>query len=106
VMGLGVVGSGLLLMLVLVFVGRSNSRSWRESKKQAVRPGELPTSPVRVKSLEAGIKLFTSVLCPKGHSWKVVDESENVRVGDEVVTVLTRRCCMCDAREDRYVKLE
>lgn len=61
---------------------------------------------MRVKSLEAGVKLFTSLLCPRGHSWRVVDESEVVRLGEEQITVLSRRCCTCDARESRYLKLE
>lgn len=108
--GFGAVGSGLLMMLVLVFVARSNSRSWREAgktgKQKPPSPGELASNPVKVRSLEAGVGLFTSLLCPRGHSWKVVDESETVRLGEEQITVLTRRCCVCEEREDRYVKLE
>ena len=93
------------MTLVLVWVARSNKRSWRETTRESGRPGQLPTNPVKVKSLEAAIKLFTSLLCPKGHSWKLVDESSTVLVGEETITVLTRRCCRCEEREDRYVKL-
>ena len=98
------------MMLGLVFAASSNARSWvtkgRSRAQQKSAPGELASSPVKVRSLEAGIRLFTSMQCPRGHSWKVVSESETVRLGDEQITVLTRRCNRCDAREDRYVKLD
>ena len=99
----------LAMVLGLVFVASSNARSWvtsaRTQARQKSAPGELASSPAKVRSLEAGIRLFTSMQCPRGHCWKVVSESDTVRLGDEQITVLTRRCNRCDEREYRYVKL-
>lgn len=67
--------------------------------------GELASQPALLDSLQAGAKLFTTPVCPRNHLWPPPVESGTVRLGDERVTVLTRRCPVCDAREDRYVKL-
>jgi hypothetical protein len=40
-----------------------------------------------------------------GHAWGEVASGDTVRLGDERVTVLTRRCTSCDAKDSRYVKL-
>jgi transglutaminase-like putative cysteine protease len=103
-----------MLMLGMMAVARSSSpeaaakrsaRALQFRARQSGLPGELASNPAQVRSLEAGVKLFTSVGCPQGHAWGVVDQSDRVRLGDDHVTVLSRRCGGCDAREDRYVKL-
>ncbi len=68
-------------------------------------PGEVAGDPVSVASMEAAVALFTSARCPQGHGWQDVGAPENVRLGEERITVLSRRCHGCDAREARYVKL-
>ena len=68
-------------------------------------PGELASSPVQVTTLAAGRALFTSTTCPVGHAWGEVASGDTVRLGDGRVTVLTRRCTSCDAKDSRYVKL-
>lgn len=113
-MAWGLVGALVGVMTVLLLLVRStspeavakrNARTQQFRAKQVGAPGELASSPALVKSLEAGIKLFTSLGCPNGHGWDVVNESDTVRLGEEKVTVLSRKCRTCHAREDRYVKL-
>lgn len=111
----GLVLGLIAVMAVLLLVVRSsnpeavakrNARALQFRARQAGLPGELASSPALVKTLEAGIKLFTTLGCPNGHGWDVVNESDTVRLGDEKVTVLSRKCRTCHAREDRYVKLK
>jgi hypothetical protein len=109
VLGLIAVMSVLLLLVRSSnpeAVAKRSARSLQFRAKQAGAPGELASSPALVKSLEAGIKLFTSLSCPNDHAWDVVNESDTVRLGEEKVTVLSRKCRTCHAREDRYVKLK
>jgi hypothetical protein len=100
---------GLLVagMLASVFVVRSGNAKKKKAAqpKQRTDPGELASNPARVASLEAAVSLFTSLGCPNGHGWGVVDESDTVRLGEDQVIVLSRRCGGCDAKEVRYVKL-
>ena len=98
---------GLLLAgtLATAFFVRSGSAKKKAAAKQRTDPGELPSSPARVASLEAAVSLFTSLGCLNGHGWGVVDESDTVMLGEDRVTVLSRRCGGCDAKEVRYVKL-
>ncbi len=112
----GILGLAIASLLTLMAVpvlsrmskprGANDGRASRFKANQKPVPGEFASNPARVASLEAGVKLFTSTACPRGHGWRVVDESDSVRVGDARVTVLSRRCWSCDAREDRYLTLD
>lgn len=105
-----------LLVGVLIFSApripewlASGKAKWRTSRflaKQRSLPGETAASAAVVPSLEAGRSLFTSRSCPRGHAaWLEAVPGEGVRLGDERIHVLSRRCQTCDAREDRYLKV-
>jgi len=107
---------GGLMVLVLLVAGagrgldavrryRETARARKFKARQVGAPGELASSPVQVTTLAAGRALFTSTTCPVGHAWGEVASGDTVRLGDERVTVLTRRCTSCDAKDSRYVKL-
>lgn len=105
----------MLLMTALTWFGKAHER-WEKMKarvrvdafrsKQTGSAGELASQPAVVASLAEGMKLFTSKNCPRGHLWNAATEAGGVRLGDERVTVLERRCSTCDANEHRYVKLK
>jgi hypothetical protein len=112
--GAWILGVGLAALLVFgLFIRwgdarrtiRERFRSLQFKARQRGSPGELAASPALVTSLEAGTRLFSTSRCPRGHGWGSVGPSETVRLGDQRITVLTRRCTGCDAREDRYVKV-
>lgn len=85
---------------------RARFRAWRFRKRQAATPGELATSPLTLRSVDEAKRHFRSRVCPVGHAWQPsLAVAESVRVGDERVSVIERRCSGCDARERRYAKL-
>ncbi|MFT3706052.1 MAG: DUF3857 domain-containing protein [Archangium sp.] len=85
---------------------KAKLRARRFVDSQKSSPGEVASSPAVVASLEQGRSLFTSRSCPRGHTaWSDITPGEGVRLGDERIHVLTRRCGSCDAREDRYMKV-
>lgn len=103
-------GGGFAFMVFLVaFFLNSRGAAARAAPRFKDRlvglPGEVAADAVPVASLEAAIALFTSARCPRGHGWQEVGSPETVRLGEERITVLARRCHGCDAREARYVKL-
>lgn len=86
--------------------GKAKWRTSRFIAKQRAAPGEVANNPAVVPSLEQGRALFTSRACPRGHAaWSDVASGEGVRLGEQRVEVLTRRCKACNAREDRYLKV-
>jgi hypothetical protein len=49
---------------------------------------------------------FKSKACPAGHRWPAgVTELDAVRLGDERILVVGRKCGTCGASEHRYVRL-
>lgn len=109
------VGLVMLVMLVIALFGKASER-W-DAMKSRVRidkflskhkgsEGELASQPAVVASMTEGMKLFTSKNCPRGHAWNVATESGGVRLGEERITVLERKCTTCEAAEHRYVKVK
>lgn len=68
-------------------------------------PGELASEPAVLPSLELALGLFSSKRCARGHVWHEPELGDGVRLGDERITVLVRRCSGCELKEHRYVKL-
>lgn len=100
-------GFALAVFAVAFFlVSRSGARRGPSFKARLTgAPGEVAGEAVPVVSMAAALALFTTSRCPEGHGWQEVGPPEHVRLGDERITVLSRGCHGCGAREARYVKL-
>ncbi len=103
----------LLVLVGLALVDREGRpslkgwfRRWRFRRRQQDSRGASATTAMPVVSLDAARALFRSNACPQGHEWPGSgDVVDTVRLGDQRVTVVGRRCKTCDQTEVRYVIL-
>jgi len=85
---------------------RARFKQWRFRAKQKGEPGELPATPLVLDRAADAQRYFKSRCCPVGHAWpEGVSVLETVRLGDERISVVGRRCETCGASEHRYAKL-
>lgn len=106
----GVVGLALFIMSIPKIPGwwKDGKAKWRARKfveGQKSSPGEVASHPATVANIDEGRAFFTSSSCPRRHAWGEIVKGEGVRLGEDRISVLTRRCTTCDAREDRYLKV-
>lgn len=107
---LAVVVLGVFIMNIPKIPGwwKDGKAKWRVRKfaeGQKSSPGEVASHAATVSTLDEGRALFTSSACPRRHAWGEIVKGEGVRLGEDRISVLTRRCTTCEAREDRYLKL-
>lgn len=84
---------------------RARFKMWRFRRRQRSVQGELATNPLVLPSVESAQKFFRGERCVLGHAWPKVSIKDTVRLGDERIAIVARRCASCAAEEHRYVKL-
>lgn len=85
---------------------RARFKQWRFRARQKGSPGELPSSPLKLERAADALKYFKSRVCPVGHAWPAeVVVLDRVRLGDERLAIVGRKCATCGASEHRYARL-
>ena len=106
------IGIGFLVLLATASSLQQRWQRWRAGargrefqKRHRADAGETSATAARLGSLSEANRLFRSSRCPRGHEWKAPEPTDTVRLGEERLTVVTRACTTCDAKEVRYVKV-
>ncbi len=100
---------GLMGLVLTERIDRPGLMAWfrrrRFRRKHAASPGETASLAQPVDTIEAARALFRAT-CQRGHAWnEALEVADTVRLGDERITVVRRRCGTCSMTEVRYVKL-